>query len=118
MTFDDTVEAAIDLLHRRGRVSHRALKRQFELDDAFVADLIAELVDVLSVAVDDGATLTYAGPLSPVPVLDAPAPTTSFARLREPTTTRSAPRSRNSLRASTSNSAAKARRRPFTSGTR
>jgi hypothetical protein len=39
MTFDELLEQVIDMLQRRGRVSYRALKRQFDLDDAYLADL-------------------------------------------------------------------------------
>ena len=33
MTFEDLLDQAIALLQRRGRVTYRTLKRQFELDD-------------------------------------------------------------------------------------
>jgi class 3 adenylate cyclase len=45
MTFYEVLEQVVALLQRHGRVSYRALKRQFDLDDAFVADLKAELLD-------------------------------------------------------------------------
>ena len=32
MTFDDVLEQALAMLQRRGRVSYRALKVQFQLD--------------------------------------------------------------------------------------
>ena len=32
MTFEDLLDQAIALLQRRGRVTYRTLKRQFELD--------------------------------------------------------------------------------------
>jgi hypothetical protein len=41
MTFDEILEQAIEMLRRRGRVSYGALKRQFALDDEYLADLIA-----------------------------------------------------------------------------
>jgi class 3 adenylate cyclase len=37
------LDQVVDLLGRRGRVSYRALKRQFALDDELLADLTAEL---------------------------------------------------------------------------
>ena len=46
MTFDDILEHALALLQRRGRVSYRALQRQFGLDDAYLADLKTELITV------------------------------------------------------------------------
>ena len=33
MTFEELLDQAIDLLQRRGRVTYRTLKRQFQLDD-------------------------------------------------------------------------------------
>jgi class 3 adenylate cyclase/predicted ATPase len=83
MTFYERLDAAADLLRRRGRVSYRALKREFDLDDAFLEDLRAELVDVQRVARDEGGTLlVWIGderpaaaptPDDPVPAPPAPA---------------------------------------------
>ena len=36
MTFDEILDHAIEMLQNRGRVSYRALKRQFDLDDAYL----------------------------------------------------------------------------------
>jgi hypothetical protein len=38
MTFDDILEQAIGMLQRRKRVSYRALKRQFDLDDDYLLE--------------------------------------------------------------------------------
>ena len=35
MTFDEVLRHVLDLLQRQGRVSYRALKRRFDLDDAY-----------------------------------------------------------------------------------
>jgi class 3 adenylate cyclase/predicted ATPase len=43
MDFYTALDQVVDLLRRRGRVSYRALKRQFALDDELLADLKAEL---------------------------------------------------------------------------
>ena len=62
MTFDEILEQALDVLRRRGRVSYAALKRQFALDDEYLADLKSELVEVLAVAADkDGKMLVWTG---------------------------------------------------------
>ena len=42
MTFDDILDQAIALLQRRGRLTYRTLKRQFQLDDETLADLTEE----------------------------------------------------------------------------
>jgi hypothetical protein len=39
MTFEEILDQALDMRRRRGRVTYGALKRQFALDDAYVADL-------------------------------------------------------------------------------
>ena len=36
MTFDNILEQAIEMLRRRGRLTYRALKRQFDLDDEYL----------------------------------------------------------------------------------
>src|SRR5215471_12542695 len=44
MKFSELVEQALTLLQRQGRISYRALKREFELDDELLADLKEELL--------------------------------------------------------------------------
>src|SRR5215475_15979479 len=44
MTFDEILEQAIEILRRRGRLTYRALKRQFDLDDEYLDDLKDELI--------------------------------------------------------------------------
>ncbi|MGE0825588.1 MAG: adenylate/guanylate cyclase domain-containing protein [Candidatus Binatia bacterium] len=62
MTFDELLTQIIDLLQREGRVSYRALKRRFNLDDEYIEDLKAELIDAKRVAVDeDGKVLEWVG---------------------------------------------------------
>jgi class 3 adenylate cyclase len=57
MTFEEVLDEAIAMLQRQGRVSYRALKRQFDLDDSYLEDLKAEIIDVHQVAVDQGGTM-------------------------------------------------------------
>ena len=38
MGFYDVLDQVLDLLRRRGRVTYRALKREFSLDDDFLED--------------------------------------------------------------------------------
>src|SRR5512132_1989741 len=62
MTFEEILDQAIAMLQRRGRVSYRALKRQFDLDDAYLADLKAEIIEVHQLAVEqDGTMLVWTG---------------------------------------------------------
>jgi class 3 adenylate cyclase/tetratricopeptide (TPR) repeat protein len=62
MTFEEILNQAMALLRRQGRVSYRALKRQFDLDEAYVEDLKLELIEVHQVAVDqDNTMLVWTG---------------------------------------------------------
>jgi class 3 adenylate cyclase len=66
MTFDEILDQVIELLQRRGRVSYRALQRQFDLDEAYLADLKAEIIEVHRLAVDqDGTMLVWTGTVTP-----------------------------------------------------
>src|SRR5262249_59898238 len=66
MTFEEILDQALDMLRRRGRVTYGALKRQFALDDAYVADLKDAMLYADSHVVDDaGHGLYWTGePLS------------------------------------------------------
>jgi hypothetical protein len=44
MTFDEILEQLITLLKRQGRVSYRALKRRFDLDDPYLEALKGEII--------------------------------------------------------------------------
>src|SRR5262245_12647098 len=62
MKFSELVEQVRPWLEREGRVSYRALKREFDLDDEYLEDLKAELIDAKRVAVDeDGKVLVWTG---------------------------------------------------------
>jgi len=47
MTFEEILDQAIAMLQRRGRLTYRALKRQFNVDDDYLEDLKAELIRVV-----------------------------------------------------------------------
>src|SRR5260221_8485662 len=66
MKFSAVVEQVLDLLQRQGRVSYRALKREFELDEDYIEDLKAEIIKARRLAIDeDGEVLVWTG-ASPV----------------------------------------------------
>ena len=46
MDFYAVLARVIELLQREGRTSYRALKRQFALDDEYLADLKVELIEI------------------------------------------------------------------------
>jgi len=51
MTFEELLDQVIALLQRRGRWTYRALKRQFNLDDDYLEDLKAKLIQSQRLAV-------------------------------------------------------------------
>jgi TOMM system kinase/cyclase fusion protein len=62
MDFYALLDQVVDLLRSRGRVSYQALKRQFDLDDAYLDDLKAEIIEVQQLAADqDGTMLVWTG---------------------------------------------------------
>ena len=62
MTFDEILGRVIELLQREGRVSYRALKRRFDLDDEYLEDLKAEVIEAKQLAVDEeGKVLVWVG---------------------------------------------------------
>src|SRR5712691_3542747 len=80
MTFEEVLDQAIAMLQRRGRVTYRALKRQFDLDDAFLEDLKEELIYGQQLAVDeDGRVLVWTGGAD-----RGPAPSVSVASVPTP----------------------------------
>ncbi|WP_235108975.1 hypothetical protein [Acaryochloris sp. 'Moss Beach'] len=52
MSFEEILEQTIEILHRRGQVSYRAIKRQFGIDEQYLEDIKYEIIDVLKIAVD------------------------------------------------------------------
>ena len=44
MTFEAMLAQVLDLLQHQGRVSYRALKRRFDLDDAYLEELKVEII--------------------------------------------------------------------------
>ena len=90
MTFDEILAQVLELLHRQGRVSYRALKLRFNLDDEYLEALKDELIEAQRVAVDeDGKVLVWLGAatvascqLSVASSSQSPAPQTSDSGLR------------------------------------
>jgi hypothetical protein len=44
MTFEEILDQALGMLQRRGRVTYRTLRRQFQLDVDALEDLKAEII--------------------------------------------------------------------------
>jgi len=62
MKFSAVVEQVLELLQRQRRISYRALKREFDLDDEYIEDLKTELIKAKQLARDeDGIVLVWTG---------------------------------------------------------
>jgi class 3 adenylate cyclase/tetratricopeptide (TPR) repeat protein len=72
VTFNEVLSQTIAMLHEHGRVSYRALKRQFALDEDYLADLKDALLYAYPQVVDDGRGLVWAGDPAPSPALQPP----------------------------------------------
>jgi len=73
MTFDEILEQVITLLQRQGRVSYRALKRRFDLDEDYLEDVKVELIKAQHLARDeDGEILVWVGESGGVPLSASP----------------------------------------------
>jgi class 3 adenylate cyclase/tetratricopeptide (TPR) repeat protein len=73
MTFEEILDEVIAMLQRRGRVTYRTLKRQFNLDDDAFEDLKDELLYAHAHVVDDdGRGLVWTGEARPTPTLGSP----------------------------------------------
>jgi len=68
MTFQDVLTQAIDWLQRDKRITYRALKRQFDLDDEYLEDLRDELIEAKQLARDEnGRVLIWIGDTDTTP---------------------------------------------------
>src|SRR5215470_20140015 len=76
MTFDEMLAQVLELLQRQGRVSYRALKRRFELDDDYIEDLKAEMLFAYPVVDEEGRGFVWTGEAEgqPVSTSTQPAP--------------------------------------------
>ncbi len=82
LTFEQCLTETIEMLRRQKRMSYRAIKRQFGIDDEFVADLKSEIVEVLELAVDhEGRMLVWKEGMPPAVTSREPAPAPSSALL-------------------------------------
>src|SRR6516162_8098153 len=84
MTFEEILDQAIAMLQRRGRVTYRTLKREFQLDDAALDDVKYELIRGQRLAQDeDGEVLVWTGGATTSP---PPATAPGADRVRQPDT--------------------------------
>jgi class 3 adenylate cyclase/tetratricopeptide (TPR) repeat protein len=75
VTFKEVLAHVIEWLQQDQRLSYRALKRQFALDDDYLEDLKTELIEVRQVALDqDGKILVWRGAAAAEPPTAPPQP--------------------------------------------
>jgi class 3 adenylate cyclase/tetratricopeptide (TPR) repeat protein len=79
VTFNEVLSQTLAMLHEHGRVSYRALKRQFALDEDYLEDLKDALLYAYPQVVDDGRGLVWPGDTAPSPALQPPAQPTAQA---------------------------------------
>src|ERR687891_1242823 len=66
MPFEQILDQAIAMLRRRRRVSYRALKLQFDLDEGNLEALIEALIEAEQLAVDEAGKVLIWTPRAPV----------------------------------------------------
>src|SRR5215467_4159049 len=54
VNFHELLEQVLACVQRQGRVSYRALKQQFDLNDEYLEDLKEEIIYAKQLAVDEG----------------------------------------------------------------
>src|SRR5215471_11835787 len=73
MSFDEILSQVLELLRREGRMSYRAIKRRFSLDDEYLEDLKTEIIRAKRLAIDeDGAVLVWTGTSSQITTSSGP----------------------------------------------
>src|SRR5262245_18998896 len=84
MRFFELLSHIIELLQREGRVSYRALKREFGLDDDAIEDVKEELIYTKRMARDeDGRVLVWTGGAGATPESITPPPSLAPPALQE-----------------------------------
>src|SRR5262245_8077995 len=73
MTFEEILAQVLQLLQREGRLSYRALKVRFNVDDDYLEALKDEIIEAKQQAVDEnGRVLVWTGGSGTTPVPVAP----------------------------------------------
>lgn len=68
MDFYDVLERVLELLQQHKRVTYRALQHQFGLDEVYLEDLKAEIIEARQLAVDEGGrVLAWIGAVGTAP---------------------------------------------------
>jgi hypothetical protein len=82
VTFEEILARVVEVLRHERRVSYRALRRRFGLDEEYLEDLKIELIQAKKLAIDeDNTILVWSGEATPTsasaperpPLIDTPA---------------------------------------------
>jgi class 3 adenylate cyclase/tetratricopeptide (TPR) repeat protein len=66
VTFEETLAQVVEVLRRERRISYRALRRRFGLDEEYLEDLKVEIIQAKQLAVDEDDTiLVWTGDTTP-----------------------------------------------------
>ena len=85
MTFEEALAHITEALQQEHRISYRALKRRFDLDDELLEDLKEELIYAKQLATDeDGRVLVWAGE-APMPLASVEARSPAGPQVTRPT---------------------------------
>ena len=69
MTFEEMLAQVVEVLRREQRVSYRALRRRFGLDEEYLEDLKIEIIQAKQLATDeDNTVLVWTGDTAPTSV--------------------------------------------------
>ena len=75
MDFYDVLDRVLEILQQHKRVTYRALQRQFDLDEAYLEDLKAEIIEARQLAIDEGGrVLVWNGASDTAPASIFPLP--------------------------------------------
>ncbi|HXG21935.1 MAG TPA: hypothetical protein VNN62_23010 [Methylomirabilota bacterium] len=77
MRCSEIIEQAKKLLQRQGRITCRALKQEFALDDEALSDLRDELIDAAQAAIDEGGKVLVWGGAASVPSSESQVPSST-----------------------------------------
>jgi hypothetical protein len=66
VTFEEMLAQVVEVLRRERRVSYRALRRRFGLDEEYLEDLKVEIIQAKQLATDEDHTiLVWTGDVTP-----------------------------------------------------
>ncbi len=87
MSFDDVLSQVLELLKRQGRLSYSAIRRRYDLDDAYLNDLKDELLFAHPVVDEADRGLVWHGDTQSIPIEPNPQEPRASRRVDQPAQT-------------------------------